>query len=48
MDQEVMLNWQDYQISKIGNRIGGILVSVLASSAVVREFELLSSQTEDY
>ena len=30
------------------NRIGGVMVSVLASSAVDREFEPLSSHTKDY
>ena len=32
----------------VGNRIGGLMVSVLASSAVDREFELRSGQTKDY
>jgi hypothetical protein len=30
------------------NRIGGVIVSVLASSAVDRGFESRSDQTEDY
>ena len=30
------------------NRIGGVMVSVLASSAVDRAFEPLSGQTKDY
>ena len=30
------------------NRLGGVMVSVLASSAVDREFEQRSSQTKDY
>jgi hypothetical protein len=30
------------------NRIGGVMVSVLASSAVVRGFEPRSDQTKDY
>ena len=30
------------------NRIGGVMVSVLASSAVDRGFEPLSGQTKDY
>jgi len=30
------------------NRIGGVMVSVLASSAVYRGFELRSGQTKDY
>ena len=31
-----------------GNRIGGVMVSVLASSAVDRGFETQSGQTKDY
>jgi hypothetical protein len=30
-----------------GNRIGGVMVRVLASSAVERRFKLLSGQTKD-
>jgi hypothetical protein len=30
------------------NRIGGVMVSMLASSAVDREFESRSDQTKDY
>ena len=32
----------------VTNRIGGVMVSVLASSAVDRGFETRSDQTEDY
>ena len=35
-------------ISIISNRIGGVMVSVLASSAVDRGFESRSGQTKDY
>jgi hypothetical protein len=31
-----------------GNRIGGVMISVLASSAVDRGFEHRSGQTKDY
>jgi hypothetical protein len=36
----------DHQLSC--NRIGGVMVSVLASSVVDREFESWSGQTKDY
>ena len=32
----------------VANRIGGVMVTVLASSAVDREFEPRSGQTKDY
>jgi hypothetical protein len=32
----------------VDNRIGGVMVSVLASSAVDRELEPQSGQTKDY
>ena len=35
-------------ISSILNRIGGVMVSVIASSAVDRGFEPWSDQTKDY
>jgi hypothetical protein len=35
-------------VYEIKNRIGGVMVSVLASSAVDRGFEPRSDQTEDY
>ena len=34
--------------SLINNRIGGVMISVLASSAVDRGFEPRSGQTKDY
>ena len=33
---------------KLNNRIGGVMVSVLASSAVDRGFKIRSGQTKDY
>jgi hypothetical protein len=36
------------QSSIIGNCIGGVMVSVLTSSVVDREFQLPSGQTKDY
>jgi hypothetical protein len=35
-------------LTKIISRIGGVMVSVLASSAVDREFELLSGQIKNH
>jgi hypothetical protein len=35
-------------IGFVFNRIGGVMVSVLVSSAVDREFEPQSGQTKDY
>ena len=35
-------------ISIINDRIGGVMISVLASSAVDRGFEPRSGQTKDY
>jgi hypothetical protein len=41
--------WLSYFISLLeGNSISGIMVSVLASSAVYREFEPQPGQTKDY
>jgi hypothetical protein len=34
--------------SNVNNRIGGVMISVLASSAVDRRFENRSGQTKDY
>jgi hypothetical protein len=36
------------QLQKCGNRIGGVMVSVLTSSAVDRGFEPRSDKTKDY
>ena len=37
-----------FKLCKNGNHIGGVMVSVLASSAVNRGFEPRSGQTKDY
>ena len=36
-----------YEMSNLGNRVGGVLVNVLASSTVDRGFEPRSGQTKD-
>ena len=36
------------QLQKCGNRIGGVMISVLTSSAVDRGFEPRSGKTKDY
>ena len=37
-----------FKLCKNGNHIGGVMVSVLASSAVNRGFDPRSGQTKDY
>jgi hypothetical protein len=44
--QRLMDQWITFLI--IHNRIGGVMVSVLASSVVDRGFEHRSGQTKDY
>ena len=45
---EFLLNSYYYYLSHFFNRIGGVMVSVPASSVVDRGFEPWSSQTKDY